>query len=162
MVSINRVTLLGRVGKDPEVRSTTSGNKIVSFSVATSSYWVDKFSNEKHEKTEWHNVVVFSPGLVSIIERSLAKGHRVYIEGSLQTRKWQDKMGNPRYTTEVVLQGLHSNLIILEKKASDNMSHPMGDSRDIDTHTPNDIQKAIEDKLDKELKDELDDDSLPF
>ena len=99
--SVNKVILVGNLGKDPEIRHTQDGRKIANFSVATSESWRDKNSGEKRERTEWHAVVIFG-ALADVVERYVAKGSKVYIEGSLQTRKWQDKQGNDRYTTEIV------------------------------------------------------------
>jgi single-strand DNA-binding protein len=113
-MSVNKVILVGNVGRNPEIRTTQDGRKIASFSVATSDKWKDKESNFR-EKTEWHRVVVLSEGLVSIIERYLKKGNRVYIEGMLQTRRWMDKENVERFSTEVILQGFNNKLEILEK-----------------------------------------------
>ena len=113
-MSVNKVILVGNVGKNPEIRTTQDGKKIAVFPVATSDKWKDKDSNFR-EKTEWHRVVVLSDGLVSIIERYLKKGNRVYIEGMLQTRRWTDKDNIERFSTEVILQGFNNKLEILEK-----------------------------------------------
>ena len=110
--SVNKVILVGNLGKDPEIRHTQDGRKIANFSVATSESWRDKNSGEKRERTEWHAVVIFG-ALADVVERYVAKGSKVYIEGSLQTRKWQDKQGNDRYSTEVVLQGYGNAFHIL-------------------------------------------------
>jgi single-strand DNA-binding protein len=112
--SLNKVTLIGNLGKDPEIRKTQDGRPIASFSIATTESWKDKNTGEKREKTEWHNIVVFNEGLCGVIEKYIKKGSKIYIEGQLQTRKWQDKDGHDRYTTEVVLQGLNSQLIMLD------------------------------------------------
>ena len=116
--SLNKVTLIGNLGRDPEVRHTNDGKEIASFSLATSESWRDKTSGEKKERTEWHRIVVFSEGLVNIIKSYVKKGSKIYIEGSLQTRKWQDNTGQEKYTTEVVLQGYSAQLILLDKKDS--------------------------------------------
>lgn len=116
--SVNKVTLVGNVGNDPEIRSTQDGKELASFSVATSETWRDKSTNEKKEKTEWHRVVVFSEGLVKVIKAYVKKGSKLYLEGSLQTRKWTDNSGAERYTTEVILQGFNSNLTLLDSKDS--------------------------------------------
>ncbi len=102
MSSLNKVTLIGRLGKDPEVRNFQNGGKVVNFSIATSERWKDSDGNQK-ERTEWHNVAIFNEKLGEIAEKYLRKGAQVYLEGQLQTRKWQDQSGNDRYTTEVVL-----------------------------------------------------------
>ena len=112
--SVNKVTLIGNLGRDPEVRFSQSGDKIANISIATSETWNDKATGEKREKTEWHRVVIFNDGLAGIAEKFLRKGSKVYIEGQLQTRKWQDKDGLDRYTTEIVLQGFNSTLTMLD------------------------------------------------
>ncbi|HVY51494.1 MAG TPA: single-stranded DNA-binding protein [Devosia sp.] len=112
--SVNKVILVGNLGADPEVRTLPSGNKVVNLSVATSDTWRDKNTGERKEKTEWHRVVIFSEGLVRVAEQYLRKGSKVYLEGALQTRKWQDQSGQDRYSTEVVLQGFNSNLTMLD------------------------------------------------
>jgi len=113
--SVNKVILVGNLGADPEVRRTQDGRPIVNLRVATSESWRDKNSGERREKTEWHRVVIFSEGLAKIAEQYLKKGSKVYLEGALQTRKWQDKDGQDRYSTEVVLQGFNSSLQMLDK-----------------------------------------------
>ncbi len=112
--SVNKVILVGNLGADPEVRTLPSGNKVVNLSVATSESWRDKNSGERKERTEWHRVVIFSEGLAKVAEQYLHKGSKVYIEGQLQTRKWQDQSGADKYSTEVVLQGFNSNLTMLD------------------------------------------------
>ncbi len=116
--SINKVILVGNVGSDPEIRSFNNGGKVANFSLATSESWRDKKSGEKREKTEWHRVAVFQEGLVGVVERYVKKGSKLYIEGKLQTRKWQDRDGNDKYTTEVVLQGYGGNLTLLDSRNS--------------------------------------------
>ena len=112
--SVNKVILVGNLGKDPEIRRTQDGRPIASFSIATSENWRDKATGERKEKTEWHNVVIFSEPLCKVVEQYLKKGAKVYVEGALQTRKWQDKDGRDRYSTEVVLQGFNSILTMLD------------------------------------------------
>ncbi len=112
--SVNKVILIGNLGRDPEIRNTQNGQKIANFSIATSESWKDKSTGERREKTEWHRIVVFSEGLASIVERFLKKGSKVYIEGSLQTRKWTGNDGIEKYTTEVVLQGFNGTLTMLD------------------------------------------------
>lgn len=113
--SVNKVILIGNLGADPEIRSTNDGRKIANLRIATSESWKDKATGEKREKTEWHRVVIFSEGLARIAEQYLKKGAKVYIEGQLQTRKWQDKdTGADRYSTEVVLQNFNSTLTMLD------------------------------------------------
>jgi len=111
--SVNKVILLGRLGKDPEIRRTQDGKPIANLSVATSQSWRDKNSGERKEKTEWHRVVIFAEGLCKVAEQYLKKGSLVYLEGALQTRKWTDNQGQERYSTEVVLQGFNSTLTML-------------------------------------------------
>jgi len=112
--SVNKVILVGNLGKDPEVRRTQDGRPIVQLSVATSESWRDKNTGERKEKTEWHRVVIFSEGLCRVAEQYLKKGSKVYLEGQLQTRKWTDKDNIERYSTEVVLQGFNSALTMLD------------------------------------------------
>src|SRR5882672_12330642 len=106
--SVNKVILLGNLGRDPEVRHTQDGKAIVNLSLATSENWRDKQTGERREKTEWHRVVIFNENLAKVAEQYLKKGSKIYIEGQLQTRKWQDQQGQDRYSTEVVLQGFSS------------------------------------------------------
>ena len=113
--SVNKVILVGHVGKDPEIRSTQAGKKIASLSVATSERWKDNNSGEWRERTEWHRVICFNDGLSGVVERYIKKGSMVYIEGQLQTRKWQDQQGVDRYSTEVVLKGFNGSLTMLSK-----------------------------------------------
>ena len=112
--SVNKVILVGNLGADPEVRRTQDGRPIVNLRIATSDTWRDKATGERKEKTEWHRVVIFSEGLAKVAEQYLKKGAKVYIEGALQTRKWQDKDGQDRYSTEIVLQGFNSTLTMLD------------------------------------------------
>lgn len=112
--SVNKVILVGNLGRDPEVRNTQDGRKIVSLSVATSENWKDRGSGERRERTEWHRVVIFNERLGEIAERYLRKGSKVYLEGALQTRKWQDQSGQEKYTTEVVLQQFRGELTLLD------------------------------------------------
>jgi single-strand DNA-binding protein len=112
--SVNKVILVGNLGKDPEIRRTQDGRPIANLSVATSESWRDKATGERKEKTEWHRVVIFSEPLCKIVEQYLKKGAKVYIEGALQTRKWTDQSGVEKYSTEVVLQGFNSTLTMLD------------------------------------------------
>lgn len=114
--SVNKVILVGNVGRDPEIRSTQNGKEIANFSVATSETWRDRNTGERQEKTEWHRVVVFSEGLVNVIKNYVKKGSKVYLEGQLQTRKWTDQQGIEKYSTEVVLQGFNSVLTMLDSR----------------------------------------------
>lgn len=112
--SVNKVILIGNLGRDPEVRSFQNGGKVCNLRVATSETWKDRNSGERREKTEWHSVAIFQEGLVRVAEQYLKKGSKVYIEGQLQTRKWQDQSGADRYSTEVVLQGFNGRLVMLD------------------------------------------------
>ena len=114
--SVNKVILVGNLGKDPEARTFANGGKVVSFSLATSENWKDKSSGERKEKTEWHNISIFSEGLAGVAERFLRKGSKVYLEGQLETRKWQDQLGNDRYTTDVVLRNFNSSMVLLDAR----------------------------------------------
>ncbi len=114
--SVNKVILVGNLGKDPEVRRTTSGDPVVNLSIATSESWRDKASGERKEKTEWHRVVIFNKNLADVAEKYLRKGAKVYVEGQLQTRKWTDKDGAERYSTEVVLQNFRGELTMLDSR----------------------------------------------
>ena len=112
--SVNKVILVGNLGKDPEVRRMTSGEPVVNLSIATSESWRDKASGERKEKTEWHRVVIFNKNLAEVAEKYLRKGAKVYVEGQLQTRKWTDKDGAEKYSTEVVLQNFRGELTMLD------------------------------------------------
>jgi single-strand DNA-binding protein len=114
--SVNKVILIGNLGADPEIRRTGDGRPVANLRVATSESWKDKATGERREKTEWHRVVIFNEGLCRIAEQYLKKGAKVYLEGQLQTRKWQDKEGQDRYSTEVVLQGFNSQLTMLDSR----------------------------------------------
>jgi single-strand DNA-binding protein len=114
--SINEVNLLGNLGKDPEIRSMQDGKRVCNLTIATSESWTDKSSGERKEKTEWHRVVVFNDGLAGVCEKYLRKGSKVHIKGKLQTRKWQDKDGSDKYSTEIVVQGYTGSLIMLNSR----------------------------------------------
>lgn len=116
--SLNKVILIGNVGRDPEIRSTNDGKEIAVLSLATSEHWKDRATGERKEKTEWHRVVIFNDGLIGIIKScGIKKGSRICVEGSLQTRKWVDQAGHEKYTTEIVLQNFNSSLILLDSKS---------------------------------------------
>ena len=119
--SVNKVILIGNLGKDPQVRRMNSGEAVVSFSVATTESWRDKASGERKDKTEWHNVVIFNENLAKVAEQYCKKGSKVYLEGQLQTRKWQDKDGADKYTTEVVLQRFRGELTLLDSRNAGEM-----------------------------------------
>ena len=149
--SLNKVTLIGNVGKDPEIRGTQDGREIASFSLATSEAWRDKGSGEKKEKAEWHKIVVFQPHLVGVVKSYVHKGSKLYVEGSLQTRKWIDNSGVEKYTTEIVLQPYSGTLLLLDNRSSE--EHSIDDRRSNFTqNNKSKIQKF----------EELDDDEIPF
>lgn len=146
--SVNKVILIGNLGRDPEVRSFQNGGKVCNLRIATSETWKDRNTGERREKTEWHSVAIFQEGLVRIAEQYLRKGSKVYIEGQLQTRKWQDQSGNDRYSTEIVLQGYDAKLVMLDG-ANGNSGHSQqsnggydsgpsqgGQQRDLDDEIP--------------------------
>jgi single-strand DNA-binding protein len=115
MASVNKVILVGNLGADPEIRRTQDGRPIANLRIVTSETWRDKNTGERRERTEWHRVVIFSEGLAKVAEQYLTKGARLYVEGQLQTRKWQDQQGQDRWSTEVVLQGFNCQLVMLDK-----------------------------------------------
>ena len=126
--SLNRVQLIGNLGQDPEIRAKQNGDKIATFSMATTDSWTDARSGEKKEKTEWHRVVIFSDGLAGVAEKYLKKGMKVFIEGALQTRKWTDNGGVEKYTTEVVLQAYNGKLIMLGEPNGQRANRPHADA----------------------------------
>ena len=132
MSSLNKVQLIGNLGNDPDI---INEGKIAKFSLATSESWKDKTSGERKTKTEWHNIVVYNEGLVGVIQQYVKKGSKVYVEGQLQTRKWEDKDGATRYTTEVVLQGFNSTLTMLGEKNSSQASSTSSNTPSTDTST---------------------------
>lgn len=146
--SVNKVILVGNLGKDPEVRSFQNGWRVASFSLATSTTWKDKTTGEKKERTEWHRVSVMNEALAGIIERFVKKGTKLYIEGQLETRKWTDKDGQEKYTTEVVLRPYNGEIVILDQKGKEDS----GEDED---------NIFIEEKNDKTPETSLDDD-IPF
>ena len=155
--SVNKVILVGNLGADPEIRQTQDGRPIANLRVATSESWRDRNSGERKERTEWHRVVIFSEGLCKIAEQYLRKGSKVYLEGQLQTRKWEDQSGNERYSTEVVLQGFNSTLTMLDSRSS---SEGFGDQRpsgDFGQSSPMDRggQNNRKDDFAQELDDEI-------
>lgn len=142
--SVNKVILVGNLGKDPEIRHTQDGKPIANFSLATSESWRDKSSGERKEKTEWHRVVIFNEPLCKIAEQYLKKGSKVYLEGALQTRKWTDKDGVEKYSTEIVLQGFGGTLTMLDGKPGHAESEP-GEQR------PAPAKKRPNDDMDSEI-----------
>jgi single-strand DNA-binding protein len=138
--SVNKVILIGNLGADPEVRRLNSGDPVVSFRLATSETWRDRNTNERRERTEWHNVVIFNDNLAKVAEQYLKKGMKVYIEGQLQTRKWTDQQGQDRYTTEVVLQKYRGELQMLDSRGqgADQAQIPAGRGTDFGQSGPGD------------------------
>ena len=126
--SVNKVILIGHLGHEPDIRTTQYGDKVASFSLATSESWTDKNSGERHEKTEWHRIVIYNEALVKLAEQYLDRGSKIYLEGQLQTRKWQDSSGIDRYTTEIVLQNYRSVLTLLDSQGNNNVNSKAGSS----------------------------------
>ena len=157
--SVNKVILVGNLGKDPEVRHTQDGKAIVNLRIATSESWRDKSSGERKERTEWHNVVIFSEGLVKIAEQYLKKGSTVYIEGQLQTRKWTDKDGIERYSTDIVLQNFNSTLTMLGGRPGGSSGEGAGQGDDFGQASPMDRPRAA--AKPKDFNRDLDDE-VPF
>ena len=151
--SLNKVLLIGRLGNDPEIRNTQDGRSVVSFSLATSDTWRDKNTNERKERTEWHRVVIFNEGLSKVVEQYVKKGSRVYLEGQLQTRKWQDQSGQERYTTEIVLQNYSGNLTILDSLTDGPASIQSSSSSQLDqfNQTTSASSEEIADEFDDEI-----------
>lgn len=160
--SVNKVILIGNLGADPEIRHTQDGRPIANLRVATTDSWRDKATGERRERTEWHRVVIFNEGLARIAEQYLKKGSKVYLEGQLQTRKWQDQSGNDRYSTEVVLQGFNAQLTMLDSRTSAGS----GEGRDSDNRGSGDFGRSgplggrgsgggSAGSFDKELDDEI-------
>ena len=150
--SVNKVILLGNLGRDPDIRSLQTGNKMATFSLATSKRWKDKSTQEQKDKTSWHNIVIFSEGLVNIVEKYVKKGSKVYLEGELNTRKWQDKNGDDKYTTEVVLQGFNSNLTLLDSRSSSNQSqNTIEDQGSVDEDKNKSIKNQESDPLEDDI-----------
>ena len=157
--SLNKVTLVGNIGRDPEVRSFQNGSKVCNLSLATSERWKDKETNEPKEKTEWHRIVIFNDKLVEIIEKYIHKGSKVYVEGQLETRKWTDSSGIEKYSTEVVLRPYRGEIIFLDSKseADDSSSNVIED----DNVSSSTIENESSNNSVEELASDLDDD-IPF
>ena len=134
--SVNKVILIGNLGADPEIRRTQDGRPIANLRIATSETWRDKATGERREKTEWHRVVIFSEGLCRVAEQYLKKGSKVYVEGTLQTRKWQDQQGQDRYSTEVVLQGFGATLTMLDGRGGGGEGFDQGGGDDFGSPGP--------------------------
>ena len=152
--SINKVIILGNLGKDPEVRTFPNGGKLCNFPVATSENWQDKSSGERQERTQWHNVSILSEPIVNIAENYLNKGSKVYIEGQIETRKWQDNEGNDRYSTEVVLRPYKGQLVLVDSRSeisNQNNNQKMNDDLNLKSNNEN-----------SEIPPIIEDDEIPF
>lgn len=159
MSSLNKVMLIGNLGREPEIRSTQSGEWVPNLSLATSERWRDKQTGEKREKTEWHRIVIFNEKLVDVAERYLRKGSKVYIEGKLQTRKWTDQNGQEKYTTEIVLAKFNGVITMLDRAGNDNASG--GDHVDDDGPAGGTGQQQSAGRPGSGVGSDLDDD-IPF
>ena len=159
--SVNKVILLGNLGQDPDVRTMQNGKKVCTFSVATSDSWKDKDTGEKKEKTEWHRVVVFNEGLVGVVENYIKKGSKVYVEGSLQTRKWTDDKGTEKYTTEIIIQGYGGRIDIVSAKGS---NQELSEDKDISENNDTSNKKVAPDENKDVLDDksDLNEEDIPF
>ncbi|MDG7057227.1 MAG: single-stranded DNA-binding protein [Wolbachia endosymbiont of Penenirmus auritus] len=156
--TINKVILIGNLGRDPEIRTMQNGKEMASFSIATSESWTDKSSGIRSEKTEWHNIVVFNEGLVKVVKDFARKGSKVYIEGSLRTRKYTDQNGSERYIIEVLLQNFSGVLALLDSRNS----APSPDYKPSEYKQNETEQKNQYENFDSEIKEELIDDEIPF
>ena len=147
--SLNKVLLIGRLGADPEIKQMVNGKSVARLSLATSQSWKDKSSGERKEKTEWHRIVIFNEGLVSIVQQYLKKGANIYVEGALTTRKWKDESsGQDKYSTEVVLQGYSSSLTMLDGKSKNDNSNLVSENK---SSLPNDDTQSANNDLDDEI-----------
>ena len=150
--SVNKVIIMGNLGKDPEIRNFPNGGRVCNFSVATSETWRDKNSGEKQERTQWHNISILSEPLVNIAERFLKKGSKVYLEGQLETRKWQDNSGSDRYSTEIVLRPYKGEITLIDNKADSNMTNEPMSNNQMDEIQENSVSPNVDDF----------DDEIPF
>ena len=150
--SVNKVIIMGNLGKDPEIRNFPNGGRVCNFSVATSESWRDKNSGEKQERTQWHNISILSEPLVNIAERFLKKGSKVYLEGQLETRKWQDNSGSDRYSTEIVLRPYKGEFTLIDNKADSNMTNEPISNNQMDEIQENSVSPNVDDF----------DDEIPF
>lgn len=162
-MSVNKVILIGNVGKDPEIRTMNNGNEVALFSLATSEYWKDKTTGEKKDKTEWHRIVVYSQGLVNIVKNYVKKGTKLYVSGSIQTRKWVDAQGLDKHATEIILQGFTAELQILDPRTNNNSSN---NNNNFDEEYYNSLDKDNNNKNNNSNSDdfieEVIDDDIPF
>lgn len=162
-MSINKVILIGNVGKDPEIRTMNNGNEVALFSLATSEYWRDKTTGEKKDKTEWHRIVVYSQGLVAIIKNYVKKGTKLYVSGSIQTRRWVDSQGVDKHLTEIVLQGYTAELQILDPRNSNsNSSNNGGEDEGYYNSLNKDVDGTGTAGGDGDFIEEIIDDDIPF
>lgn len=159
-MSINKVILIGNVGKDPEIRTMNNGNEVALFSLATSEYWRDKTTGEKKDKTEWHRIVVYSQGLVAIIKNYVKKGTKLYVSGSIQTRKWVDSQGVDKHLTEIVLQGYTAELQILDPRNSN--SSNSGEDEGYYNSLNKDADSSTSNGGEGDFIEEIIDDDIPF
>ena len=150
--SVNKVIIMGNLGKDPEIRNFPNGGRVCNFSVATSESWRDKNSGEKQERTQWHNISILSEPLVNIAERFLKRGSKVYLEGQLETRKWQDNSGSDRYSTEIVLRPYKGEITLIDNKADSNMTNEPISNNQMDEIQENSVSPNVDDF----------DDEIPF
>ena len=150
--SVNKVIIMGNLGKDPEIRNFPNGGRVCNFSVATSESWRDKNSGEKQERTQWHNISILSDPLVNIAERFLKKGSKVYLEGQLETRKWQDNSGSDRYSTEIVLRPYKGEITLIDNKADSNITNESISNNQMDEIQENSASPNLDDF----------DDEIPF
>ena len=143
--SVNKVIIMGNLGKDPEIRNFPNGGRVCNFSVATSESWRDKNSGEKQERTQWHNISILSEPLVNIAERFLKKGSKVYLEGQLETRKWQDNSGSDRYSTEIVLRPYKGEITLIDNKADSVMTNEPISNNQMDEIQENSVSTNVDD-----------------
>lgn len=147
MSSVNKVIIVGNLGKDPEVRSFPSGGRVCNLTVATSERWKDKTTGERKDRTEWHRVAIMNDALVTVAENYLRKGSKVYLEGQLETRKWQDQSGADRYSTEVVLRPYRGELVMLDGKPDGGARDPLAEGYDQSPHKPYGAPKDFDDDV---------------
>src|SRR5580698_10026664 len=159
--SVNKVILVGNLGADPEIRRTQDGRPVANLRLATSESWRDKATGERKEKTEWHRVVIFNEGLCKIVEQYLKKGSKVYLEGALQTRKWQDKDGHDKYSTEVVLQGFNSSLTMLDTRGGGSGASADSSDGDLGSSGPSAARERKPAMAGAGKRDDMDDE-IPF
>jgi single-strand DNA-binding protein len=163
-LGLNQVTLIGNVGKDPEIRSTQDGRSIANLTLATTNYWKDKATGERKDKTEWHRIVVFAEGLAETVKNYVKKGTKLYIQGSLQTRKWVDNSGATQYTTEIVLSNINSQMLLLSARGEqENMDRPQN-SQGEHSGFSNNVEQSSNNKAKSSNNYDaiIEDDEIPF